>query len=325
VAVFGSDSREGANGKLTDHAAEGLRSDVAMVVHVSAARDRIDIVSIPRDTTVTIPPCTLSDGTVSGLPWTTKFNAAFARGGEQGNLGDAAACAIKTLEEVSEVRIDQFVVVDFSGFVGMIDALGGVEMTIPNDMSSSKAKLKLTKGRHKLDGKTALAFARARTGEGLGDGSDLSRLDRQHELVAAIVRTATQKSLLTQTGELYSFVAAATETLTTSPGLGSVGTIAGLAFSLRHASPSAVTAITIPWATDPRDPANVVLAPDAQEVFDALAEDRPLPVTVADGEDPDSAPSAGATTSGGEGRGSRFTHRSPGAEASAAAGRGSSR
>jgi LCP family protein required for cell wall assembly len=299
VAVFGSDSREGDNGKLTDHASAGLRSDVAMIVHVSAARDRIDIVSIPRDTTVTIPTCTLSDGTENGLPWTTKFNAAFSRGGEHGNIGDAAACSIKTLEEVTDVRIDQFVVVDFSGFVAMIDALGGVNMKIPHDMSSSKAKLNLAKGTQKLDGKQALAFARARTGQGLGDGSDLSRLDRQHQLVSAVAKAITKRNLFASTPALYSFVNAATDSLTTSPDLGSVQTIAGLAFSLRHAQPSAVTAITAPYAGDPNDRANVVLTAEAQEVFDALAEDRPLPasITGADDADPSASPTSSARPS----------------------------
>jgi LCP family protein required for cell wall assembly len=305
IAVFGSDSREGENGELTDKAADGLRSDVAMIVHVSAQRDRIDIVSIPRDTTVTIPPCTLSDGTETGLPWTTKFNAAFSRGGENGNVGDAAACAIKTLEEISHVRIDQFVVVDFSGFVKMIDALGGVKITVKEDMMSSKARLKLTKGTHVLNGKRALALARARTGSGLGDGSDLSRLDRQHDLLAAIAQQVRQTNLLTSIPKIYSFVNAATDSVTTSPGLGSVQTIAGLAFSLRRMTPQGMTAITAPYAGDPNDPANVILAPDAQEVFDALAEDRPLPSSVTGVEDPDNAdddaspPSRRGTKSGG--------------------------
>jgi LCP family protein required for cell wall assembly len=266
-----------------------------MIVHIAAARDRIDVVSIPRDTTVTIPPCTLEDGTVNGLAWTTKFNAAFSRGGEHGNVGDAAACAIKTLEEFSGVRIDQFVAVDFAGFVAMIDALGGVEVTVANDMASYKARLKLRQGRQVLDGKTALAFARARTGKGLGDGSDLSRLERQHELVAAVARTVARKNLLTSTGELHAFVKAVTESLTTSSGLGSIQTIAGLAFSLRHLRPAQVTAITIPYADDPSNRANVILAPQAQDVFDALAEDRPLPafVTGQGDADPSASPSRG--------------------------------
>ncbi|MDR1294848.1 MAG: LCP family protein [Bifidobacteriaceae bacterium] len=292
VAVFGSDSRDGDNGKLTDHASAGIRSDVTMIVHVSAARDRIDIVSIPRDTTVTIPTCTLSDGTENGLPWTTKFNAAFSRGGEHGNIGDAAACSIKTLEEVTDVRIDQFVVVDFSGFVSMIDALGGVDMKITHDMSSTKAKLDITKGTQILDGKTALAFARARTGQGLGDGSDLSRLDRQHQLVSAVAKSVTKRNLLTSTPALYSFVNAVTDSLTTSPELGSVQTIAGLAFSLRHTKPSAGTAVTAPNDGDPNDPAKVFRTAEAQEVFDALAEDRPLPANVTGADDADPSASA---------------------------------
>ncbi|MDR3201965.1 MAG: LCP family protein [Bifidobacteriaceae bacterium] len=299
IAVFGSDSREGENAKISKDVQEGLRSDVAMIVHISADRSRMDIVSIPRDTTVPIPPCTLEDGTVTGGLWTTKFNAAFARGGESGNTGDAAACAIQTIESISDVRMDGFAVVDFAGFVDMVDALGKVEMCIPEDMSSSKARLDLKAGMHKLDGKTALAFARARTGVGLGDGSDLGRLDRQHELLAAMVRKVRSKNLLFSSPDLYRFVSAATQSLSTSEDLSSVTTLAGLGFALRNIRPSDVTAITAPYAADPNTPANVILTDKAAKVFDALAEDKELPRSITGKAKKSKKPSASASASPG--------------------------
>jgi anionic cell wall polymer biosynthesis LytR-Cps2A-Psr (LCP) family protein len=133
----------------------------------------------------------------------------------------------------------------------------------------------------------------------------LSRLDRQHELVGAIANQVRRTNVLTSTSKLYSFVNAATESVTTSPALGSVQTIAGLAFSLRHADSSAVTAVTAPYAGDPNDPANVILTSAAQEVFDALAEDRPLPASVTGASETDddaASPSRSTSPSGSSSR-----------------------
>jgi len=277
IAVFGTDSREGGNAKIATDNVGGVRSDVAMIVHVSARRDRIDIVSIPRDTTVTIPPCQLSDGTMTGLPWTTKFNAAFSRGGEKGSMTDGAACAIKTIQEVSDIRIDEYAIIDFTGFIKMINALGGVDMCIDHRMASRDAKLDLEPGCHHLKGKTALAYARARTGEGLGDGSDLGRIDRQHELLSAIFSEVNKKNLLTSGPSLYHFLQALADSIVVSPGLDRVQEIAGFALSLRGIGSDRVEAMTAPYAGDPNDDANVILTSEATKVFDALAEDRPLP------------------------------------------------
>jgi hypothetical protein len=104
-----------------------------------------------------------------------------------------------------------------------------------------------------------------------------------------MARAITTKNLLTSSPALYSFVNAATESLTTSRGLGSVQRIAGLAFSLRHTRAASVTAITVPIAGDPADRANVILAAGAQEVFDALAEDTPLPPSATGEPDADDA------------------------------------
>jgi LCP family protein required for cell wall assembly len=274
ILLIGSDVRVGENAEIGGEV-EGMRSDTTIVMHVSADRSRVELVSIPRDTLVDIPACERSDGTASRAQ-RGQFNAAFSIGSESGQVSDAAACTIRTVEENTGVFINDYVVIDFAGFIRMIDALGGVPMCIPNDMSSPKAGLELTAGDHVLDGATALSFARARTGEGLGNGSDLDRLGRQQQLLAATVQTVQSKNLLTDVPQLLNFLNAATSSITASPDLASIPTMTGLAFSLRGTLGGNITFMTAPFAEAPSDPNRVVLTEEADALWSAMSADLPL-------------------------------------------------
>lgn len=291
ILVMGSDTRQGSESLVTDPGLEGQRSDTTIVVHISADRQRMEMVSIPRDSLVDIPMCERSDGTSSRPRSSAIFNSAYQIGGESGEVTDAAACTQRTVESVTGVYIDHFVVVNMTGFVAMVNALGGVPMCIPNDMKSKKAHLDIEAGQQTLDGVTALAFARARTGTGLGDGSDLTRIQRQQEMLAATARTVLGKNLLTDVPELLRFLDAATESLTVSSGLGQIPDMAGLALSLRGISGENMTFMTIPNRPAPSDPNRVVWAPDADEIWQRMAADQPLfpeaEEPAADGDAPD--------------------------------------
>ncbi len=305
ILVLGSDTREGSEDLVTDPGQEGQRSDTTIVVHISADRDRMELVSIPRDSLVDIPMCERSDGTSSRPREAAMFNSAYQIGGESGEVTDAAACTQRTVESLTGVYIDHFVVVNMTGFVAMVNALGGVPMCIPNDMYSRKARLDLKAGQQTLDGVTALAFARARTGEGLGNGSDLNRIERQQEMLAATARTVLSKNLLTDVPELLRFLDAATDSLTVSAGIGGIPDMAGLALSLRGISSENIAFMTIPNRTAPSDPNRVVWTDDADDVWAKIAADEPLfpqppvPGTADGGDD-----STGSSTGGGTGSGS---------------------
>ncbi|WNB86305.1 LCP family protein [Cellulomonas sp. ATA003] len=273
ILLIGSDVRDGENADLGGEV-EGMRSDTTIVMHVAADRSRVELVSIPRDTLVDIPACPRSDGTTS-RPQAGQFNAAFSIGSESGEVSDAAVCTILTVEENTGVFIDDYVVIDFAGFIRMIDALGGVPMCIPNDMRSPKAGLELAAGTHVLDGTTALAFARARTGEGVGNGSDIDRLGRQQQLLAATVQTVQSKNLLTDVPELLRFLNAATSSVTASPGLASIPDLSGLAWSVRGTLGGNIAFMTIPIAAAPSDPNRVVMTPEADQVWANLSADLP--------------------------------------------------
>lgn len=275
ILVMGSDSRSDENAEIAGDNVDGMRSDTQMIVHISKDRSRVEIVSIPRDSWVEIPSCKLPDGSISS-PYYGKFNGAFAMGGRTGDVEYAAACAWAAVEQTTGVRLNGFVVMDFTGFEKMIDTLGGVDMCIPHDIRSSKAKLDISAGNHRLDGATALKYARARTGEGLGDGSDIGRIGRQQELFANVADQALSKNLLTNAPVLLNFLEAFTGSLTMSTNLSSVPNLTGLAWSLRSIRPSDIRFYTTPHTARPNDPANVIWTSDADLVWHALINDLPI-------------------------------------------------
>lgn len=282
ILLMGSDQRDGDNADIGGYF-EGMRNDTTIIMHVSADRSRVELVSIPRDTQVAISDCTLFDGTVV-KGGTGDFNTSFANGGKHGDAAEAAACVINTVEDLTGIYIDHYAVVDFTGFATMIDSLGGVPMCIPQAISSKKAKLHLEAGPQVLDGTTALAFARLRTAETGGvSGSDLQRITRQQELLSQIAATALSKNLLADAGELTGFVRAGAESMTMDPELASTKYLIGLAYSLRDIDRNQITFATPPWAyTEDRN--DVVLLPESSRTWEQLRTDTPLTV-VAEGDD----------------------------------------
>jgi len=278
ILLLASDQRDGANAALGGEV-DGMRSDTAIVLHLSADRTRADAVSIPRDLLVDIPACERSDGTMSRAHH-DQFNDAFATGaGPTRSAANGAACAMKTVEQTAGIRFDtsDYLVVTFEGFVRTVDALGGIDVCIPNDISSPEANhLTLTAGLQTLDGSTALGYARARKGTGLGDGSDTARIVRQQQLLAATVRTVQSKSLLTDAPALLRFVDAATSSVAASPGLASIPALVGLAVSLRDTAAGNVTFMTVPSAPAPSDRNRVVATGAAAAVWASVAADRPI-------------------------------------------------
>lgn len=273
LLVFGIDARD--EDSPDAGSVSGMRNDVTMVLHISADRDRVELVSIPRDTLVDIPGCTLPDGRETAPQSQSMFNRTFGLGSQTGDMGSGAACTQRTVESWTGIRIDDFVVVDFSGFQAMVDSLDGVPMYIPEPVSDRRAHLELEAGCQILDGHDALGFARARYEIFGTDGSDISRIGRQHELVAAIAREALSTRILTDPAATFQFLDATTRTLETGQWIGSLTTMAGLGLSL-DVSPSDVRFATMPHIPAPQNPNHVVPTTEADAMWAAIREDRPI-------------------------------------------------
>ena len=276
ILIIGSDARTGDNAKLGGLAdLSGMRGDATVLLHISADRTRIEAMSIPRDMRVRVADCTRSDGTFQ-RGWTGKFNIAFANGGKNGDVASGAACAINTVREWTGIRIDHFLVMDFAGFRGMIDALDGIPMCIPNDIKSPKARLDLKAGPQVLNGKTALAWARARTGTGTGDGTDLMRIARQQQLMENTFRKAMSMNLFTDAGKLTEFARATANSMTVDEQLSDTNYLIGLALSLASFDTKNLTFVTIPWKYAGDKSGDILPQPQAETLFAQIAADKPI-------------------------------------------------
>lgn len=298
ILILGSDERDGQNGVIGGVGnVKGMRSDTAIVAHLSADRTRAELVSIPRDSMVKIPSCTMSDGSTTRASF-DRFNAAFATGWDHGHdMTSAAGCTIKTVQTLTGLTIDHFVVVDFTGFQGMINAIGGVPICIPKNYDSTDAELHVKAGFQTLDGQTALAYARARKGTNM-DGSDLQRAARQQQLIAAMIHQVLSRNVLTNVPALMGFLNAATSSLTVDPGLGHLSDMAGLALSLRNLDPSHITFMTIPVADWPPDHNRVEWTAAATKIWANMVADQPIVTSEAPASTPPPGGSAGSAPSG---------------------------
>jgi LCP family protein required for cell wall assembly len=262
ILVLGSDSRSGEeNQELGGGSSTGARSDTAMVVHIAAGRTEATVVSIPRDTLVTRPSCPLPSGGSTQVGYSTMFNSAYAIGGP--------VCAVRTVESITDVRMDHYIEIDFSGFAKLVDALGGVTVTTDEDIDDEDSHLILEAGPHHLDGTTALALARTR--HGIGDGSDLGRIGLQQKLVKALLDQISATDLLADPTRLYRVADAVTGSLTTDTGLDSLSELMSLGQSLQGLSSDTVRTVTMPVVPAPSDRNRVVAKePEAGELWESL-------------------------------------------------------
>ena len=285
ILVVGTDSRSGASGELGAGDADdvpGLRNDSTMVIHVSADRSRVQIVSIPRDTLVDIPACKHRDGTTSEPTSDDMFNNAMVYGSNGGDdpedIAPGIACVKSTVEKLSGMSIDAFMVVDFAGFINMIDALGGVWFNIPEHIEEESAQLYIDAGCWKLSGTHALAYMRSRKGQ--GDGSDISRIGRQQQLISAMLRELQEKNYVTDPGALINFLQAAISAVNVSDNLGNASSDASLLINvLQKVDRTNIQFVTMPVEEPSWDPnRRIPSEPMARNVWTALKNDQALPV-----------------------------------------------
>src|SRR6201994_1733177 len=201
ILVAGVDQRTG----LTHHQEVVLHvgddvsrnSDTLMLVHVSADRSRVTVVSIPRDSWVGIP----GHGD-------SKINAAYGLGGPK--------LMVQTVEQATGLTINHYVEVNFLGFVKIIDSLGGVNICLPPPVDDPYSGLRLSAGVHHVDGITALAYARDRHSFAT---SDLARIQDQQKLLSTALANAIHSGLLANPLRLSGFISAAVSALTVDKGL----------------------------------------------------------------------------------------------------------
>jgi len=275
ILVLGSDSRSGSNKKLGGGTDDGsARSDTAMMVHVYKGHKRASVVSIPRDTLIDRPSCTDTKGGAHRAASGVMFNSAYSTGG--------AACAVKTVESITGIRMDHFMEVDFSGFRTLIDQLGGVRVTTTKNIEDPESHLTLKAGAHTLDGRQALGLVRTR--HGVGDGSDLGRIQLQQAFIKALANQVKHLGVLSNPKRLFDLADTATKTVTTDSDLASVQDLASFAGGLKGISSAHMNMVTMPVQYDPADGNRVLVdKTKARLVWAALKDDRAIPRSATEG------------------------------------------
>ncbi|MER5392510.1 LCP family protein [Saccharopolyspora sp. NPDC002686] len=254
--IVGSDSREGLDPDTAESLhvgeADGGRTDTIMIAHVPDNDTPPTLISIPRDSDVPVP----GQGR-------TKINAAFAIGGPE--------LLAQTVEQATGLRIDHYAEVGFGGFAGMVDAVGGVEMCLDQEMHDTKTGQTLQAGCQTLDGEKALTFVRMRYSDAT-PRSDLDRVANQRKFIGALVEQASSFSTLINPFRTYSLADEGASSLTMLEPDGT-GDLLSLAWAMRGISSDGVVTTTVP-VTD--SSANRWDKEKASELFEAVGSDQPI-------------------------------------------------
>ena len=236
-------------------------NDSNILLHVSADHTQAVAVSFPRDLITDQPQCGSSPAVQN-----RSLNTAYGRGG----LG----CVVKTVEQISGLRIPFAAQMSFNGVVDLSDAIGGVPVCVTSSIDDPYTGLKLSKGNHTVSGSTALAFLRDR--HGVGDGSDLSRISSLQQFLSSLVRKVKTNGTLEDPTKLYKLAKVASRTVTLSTSLAKADTMVGIARTFQGIGLNRITFVQYPGTTtDPEFPDKVVpIKATADQLMHAVATDH---------------------------------------------------
>ncbi|MER5360221.1 LCP family protein [Streptomyces sp. NPDC002785] len=279
ILLIGSDARNSKENQKLGGAKDTFGApplaDVQMLLHLSADRSNMSVISMPRDTLLKIPKCT-DPKTGHVFPETTGLtmtNESLGRGGP--------GCSVATWYELTGITIDHFMMIDFAGVVSMADAIGGVPVCVKGNVYSHTSEgkgsgLKLEKGTTKVKGEQALQWLRTRYG--FEDGTDLGRTHAQHMYMNSMVRELRKGTKLTDPGKLMSLADAATNALTVDKRLNTVKKLYDLAGELKKAPTKRITMTTMPnvYGTGVYKGRVLPKPVDADRLFQMVRDDVPL-------------------------------------------------
>jgi LCP family protein required for cell wall assembly len=293
ILVLGSDARDGAGNDIDGLTGLGARADTTILVHISEDREDVYGVSLPRDAVIDRPDCVNDAGEDVPGESAVLFNTAYAVAGP--------GCVQQTVEQLTGIFVDHYVVVDFNGFGDMVEAVDGVEVCVPVEVSDPDKQIFLEAGTQTLDRDQALDYVRERYV--LSPNSDIGRMKRQQAFVASLVNKVSSRGVLARPDRLFSFLDAATSSLTTDPGLASTRKLVGLGLQLDGTGLSDIRFTTVPIETYPLDDNLLQWGPSADGLWREIRRDQPLGAEYADDAISAEAPVPGGSGGGGGGNG----------------------
>ncbi|MDP9989013.1 LCP family protein [Arthrobacter sp. KFRI-F3372] len=246
ILVLGTDTRDGDNSGFgtADQSSGYGQSDVMMLLDISADNKNVNVVSFPRDLLVDVPACTDAE---TGQKYEARPGAMINSAMAQAGIG----CAIDTVNNLTDLEIDHFMMADFNAVRELSNAVGGVEVCVSDAVSDPGSGLRLPEGTSTVKGKQALAFLRTR--HAFADGGDLGRIKAQQAFLGSLTRKLKTEGTLGKPQRMLGIADAVTKNLTVDEELASVPALLTIVGRLKTIDPGRVNFITAPTvpAADP--------------------------------------------------------------------------
>lgn len=275
ILVIGTDKRTGkGNEGYGDKGSEG-HADTNILFHVSEDRTNATAMSIPRDLVTDIPECETkqSDGASTTIPGTpnVRFNTSLGQNGRD------PGCTMKTVENITGLKPDHFMMVDFNAVKELTTAVGGVEVCMSKPVDDPKSHLVLPQGKSKVQGEKALALLRTR--DSFGNRSDLDRIKVQQQFLGSMIREMKSSDTLTNPKKLYKLADAATNALTVDSAIADAKKLMTLAQEISKVDTKNITFLTMPVIDNPAEPKPVTVVVDpvkGEQLFAMMRSDTSL-------------------------------------------------
>ncbi|MFF3712110.1 LCP family protein [Streptomyces phaeochromogenes] len=272
ILIIGTDKRTGAGNEGYGDKGSVGHADTNILLHVSKDRTNATAMSIPRDLMVDIPDCPTKqeDGSEKIVAGTLnqRFNTSLGQGGRD------PGCTMRTVEAVTGIKPDHFMMADFNAVKTLTTAVDGVEVCVEKAVDDKESKLKLPAGTSKVEGEQALAFVRTR--HSFGNQGDLDRIKVQQQFLGSLMRKMSSSDTLTSPSKLLKLAEAATKALTVDTGIGKVSTLKDVALELKKVPPKNITFTTVPVKDNPAEKIKATVVVDesrAPQVFQMIKSD----------------------------------------------------
>ncbi|MFD1212506.1 LCP family protein [Arthrobacter sp. GCM10027362] len=290
ILLLGTDSRKDTGGKYGgDPSSTGSgNSDVMMLMQLSADRQRVTVVSLPRDLLTTVPACTDPEtGQTYPEQQFAQLNMALSYGGP--------GCTVAAVNQLTGLQVDHFMMADFNAVKELTTVIGGVDVCVNEPINDTYSKLNLPAGVSTVQGEQALAFLRTR--HAFGDGGDRGRVRAQQSFLASMVRKLTSEGTLTNVPRLYSIAEAVARNLTVDDGLAQIPALLALADRVKNVNLSKVAFVSLPTELYEPNPNRLVMKEEeGQRLFQILREDGDVTADdAADKDKPNDKPTGGSS------------------------------
>ncbi len=275
VLIIGTDKRTGEGNEGYGDTGSVGHADTNILLHVSKDRTNATAMSIPRDLIVDVPDCPTkqADGSTEVVAGTqnARFNTSLGQDGRD------AGCTMRTVEELTGIPVDHFMMADFNAVKTLTTAVDGVEVCLAKAVDDPDSHLKLPAGKSKVEGEQALAFVRTR--HSFGNQGDLDRIKIQQQFLGSLMRKMSSSDTLTSPTKLVKLAEAATKALTVDTGIGNVNALKDMALELKKVPPKNITFATLPVDDNPAEKVKatvVVREADAEPLFAMIRDDVSL-------------------------------------------------